>query len=307
MPRSPSTVRVTGVVATTSRERFASSGSSSTTECTSVVAPPTSTTTTSPTPGRSRRASRQQLDAGEHDVGRRAGDHRGEVGALAEVLAADHVGQEHRADRGTGGVRGEHADAGHHVVGDDVRVVLQCLFYLGPGVHVAGDDDGAGPAAGDDAPGRIDDHLGVAAVGPARQQHHVRPGRVPQAAPERCVRHTTRCGDDLDHAAAAGERDPAAGLGGDQLLVADHGDPQATSGAGAGEHLGVVGPGILLAEGGQAGVVPVEHVGLDRRRVRRLGHDPALGQVDQGRLGEGGAEVDADRAGLSVTGSRDGR
>ncbi len=48
MPRSPSTVRVTGCVATTSRPRFASSGSSSITECTSVVAPPMSTTATSP-------------------------------------------------------------------------------------------------------------------------------------------------------------------------------------------------------------------------------------------------------------------
>ena len=49
MPRSPSTVRVTGVGATTSRASSACSGSTSTTECTSVVAPPTSTTTTSPT------------------------------------------------------------------------------------------------------------------------------------------------------------------------------------------------------------------------------------------------------------------
>ncbi len=51
MPRSPSTVRLTGTVATTSRARPDSSGSTSTTECTSVVAPPTSTTTTSPAPG----------------------------------------------------------------------------------------------------------------------------------------------------------------------------------------------------------------------------------------------------------------
>ena len=37
-------------------------------------------------------AAGQQLDAGEHHVGRRAADHRREVGARAEVLAADHVG-----------------------------------------------------------------------------------------------------------------------------------------------------------------------------------------------------------------------
>ena len=69
MPRSPSTVRVTG------RRRddlanSASSGSSSTTEWTSVVAPPTSTTTTSPGPVLA--SSREQLDAGQHDVRRRA-------------------------------------------------------------------------------------------------------------------------------------------------------------------------------------------------------------------------------------------
>ena len=50
----------------------ASSGSSSTTECTSVVAPPTSTTTTSPAPGARRRDRGEQLDAGQHDVGRGA-------------------------------------------------------------------------------------------------------------------------------------------------------------------------------------------------------------------------------------------
>src|SRR4029079_9463853 len=47
MPSSPSTWRVPGVVAPTSRPSVASSGSRSTTEWTSVVAPPTSTTTTS--------------------------------------------------------------------------------------------------------------------------------------------------------------------------------------------------------------------------------------------------------------------
>ena len=67
IPRSPSTVRVTGVVATTSRESPASSGSRRTTECTSVVAPPMSTTTTSLA-----RLGGQHLDAGEHEVGRGA-------------------------------------------------------------------------------------------------------------------------------------------------------------------------------------------------------------------------------------------
>ena len=55
-------------------------------------------------------AAGQQLDPGEHHVRRRAAHHRGEVGPGREVLAADHVGQEHLADRGAGRVGGEDAD-----------------------------------------------------------------------------------------------------------------------------------------------------------------------------------------------------
>ena len=53
-------------------------------------------------------------------------------------------------------------------------------------------------------------------------------------------------------------------------------------------------PRVLVDEGGQAGVVPVEDVGVDRRPVRGRGDDPPRGQVDQRGLGERGAEVDAD-------------
>ena len=94
IPRSPSTVRVTGVVATTSRERPASSGSSRTTEWTSVVAPPMSTTTTS---------SPDSAASTSTPVSTRSGvaplHHRGEVGPRAEPLPADHVLEEHLADR----------------------------------------------------------------------------------------------------------------------------------------------------------------------------------------------------------------
>jgi hypothetical protein len=238
-------------------------------------------------------ASSQQLHAGEHDVGGRAGDHRREgwrTWPLAEVLAADHVGQEHLADRGTGRVRGEHADAGHHVVGDHVRRPRERRLHLGAGVDVARDDHGSGPAGLRQAPGRVDDRCGVAAVGAAGQQHDVRCTLVDgaQVVPARDSQHG-------HHSATAGQGDPAAGLGRDELLVADHGDPQPAACGRARQHLGVVGPGVLPAQRGEARVVPVEHVGPDRRRVRRLGHDPALDQVDERRLGEGGAEVDADR------------
>ena len=66
IPRSPSTVRLTGdggdhLAGRARRPR----GRRSTTECTSVVAPPTSTTTTSPAPGRSVvETAGEQLDGG---------------------------------------------------------------------------------------------------------------------------------------------------------------------------------------------------------------------------------------------------
>ena len=102
MPRSPSTVRLTGTVAITSRPSSAASGSSSTTECTSVVAPPTSTTTTSPAPGRSAsRPPASSSTAVSTSRGSRPGP-SGEVRPLRQVLAADHVAQEHLPDRGPG-------------------------------------------------------------------------------------------------------------------------------------------------------------------------------------------------------------
>ena len=134
MPRSPSTVRVTGVVATTSRESPASSGSSSTTEWTSWwprrCRPPQPAPLTRP--GRARLCC-QHLDTGEHQVGRRAAHHRREVGTLAQVLAPDHVGQEHLADGLPRGLRAEYADARDHVVRDHDRQVAQHVDHLGVG------------------------------------------------------------------------------------------------------------------------------------------------------------------------------
>src|SRR5205085_11227608 len=112
----------------------------------------------------------------------------------------------------------------------------------------------------------------------------------------------TRGRDDLDDPTTTGQGDPTSSLGRDQLLVADHGDPQAPTGRRAGEYVGTGGSRVGGDELGQAGVVPVEHVGLDRRRVRGLREDAAFGQVDQGRLGERGAEVDADGNVLVPTG-----
>ena len=122
MPRSPSTVRLTGTVATTSRPARRSSGSTSTTECTSVVAPPTSTTTTSPAPG----CSAPRPDASSSTaVSTMSGVAPCTIAVksarLRQVLAADHVAEEHLADRRPRTLGAQHADLGNDVVGDDVR------------------------------------------------------------------------------------------------------------------------------------------------------------------------------------------
>ena len=109
---------------------------------------------------------------------------------------------------------------------------------LGAGVDVAGDHDGPGPAARPRCPGprRRSPAALPPSVPPVSSTTSGR-GRAPQARQARRRAHDPR-GDDLDHPAAAGERDPAAGLGGDQLLVADDGDPQPAAGGRAGQHLG---------------------------------------------------------------------
>ena len=130
---------------------------------------------------------------------------------------------------------------------------------LGLRGRVAGDDDRAVPATrGDPARARQDAVL-VATVGATRQQHDVRPRRRCQLEVGRVVGGPA---EHRDHLAAAGERHPAAGLRGDQLLVADDRDPQATSGRGAREHLGVGRDRMRSSELGAAGVEAVEHVAL---------------------------------------------
>jgi hypothetical protein len=235
----------------------------------------------------------QQLDAGQHDVRGGAADHRGEVGPLAEVLAADDVGEEDLADRGAGRVGRQHPDLRYDVVGEHVRQAREDRAHLVAGVDVARHDHRAAPPRRHQVTRCPEQHLAVAAVGPPGQQHDVGVGQVREVVAAGEGGH----GDDL---APARQRDPAARLGGDQLLVADHRDAQAAAGAGAGQHLGVGRARVLLHQGGEARVVPLEHVRRpsrrgERRRVGRRGHDPAGGQVDQGGLGERRAEVDAQR------------
>ena len=60
------------------------------------------------------------------------------------------------------------------------------------------------------------------------------------------VRRRQRAGVHVHDPAAGRQRDPAAGLRGDQPLVPDDRDPQAAARAGAGQHLARAGAGLLL-------------------------------------------------------------
>ena len=157
-----------------------------------------------------------------------------------------------------GAVGREHADAGHDVVGHDERR----LGVLEEGHHdrlrldVAGHHHGPRPGGARQEVGVALEHLRVAAVGAADEQDDVGLG-CPEVG-QLVVVETAR--EDQDDLAAAGEGDPAPGLGGDELLVADDGDAQPASRTRAGEHVGADRTVVLLDEARQAGVVPVEHV-----------------------------------------------
>ena len=96
---------------------------------------------------------------------------------LRQVLAADHVPQEHLADRGAGRARararrsaGPRCRPGRTAC----RPPSSSVGDLGPGVHVAGDHDRPAASAALASVGRAgQQHLGVAAVGAADQQHDV--------------------------------------------------------------------------------------------------------------------------------------
>ena len=186
MPRSPSTVRVTGVVATTSRERVASSGSSSTTECTSVVAPPTSTTTTSPAPGWSASTPRASSST---PVSTTSG--------VAPVTMAVKSARLLRClppitwDRNISRIA-PRADSGAStpIRGTTLSATTYGVARPAPprprrGVDVAGDHDRAGPAARDDPLRGVDDDLRCCRRRCRRSAARRRAGRAAQGAPDR--------------------------------------------------------------------------------------------------------------------------
>ena len=282
MPRSPSTVRVTRVVATTSRLSPESSGSSSTTLWTSVVAPPTSTTTVSPAASaRSSTPVRTTSGVAPCTMARKSSRALRCLPPITWERNSSRI-----AVRAPSGARTP--IRGTMLASHDERVGGEDPGDLVARLDHAGDHHRAGPARGERA-GARQDRLRVAAVGATGQEDDV--GLAVSDAAQVVL---PAGGEHGHHLAAAGEGHPAPRLGGDQLLVADHGDPQAAARARAGQGRRVHCACILPGQRGQARVVPVEDVGVDRRAVLGGRDDPAVGQVDERGLGERRAEVDAD-------------
>ena len=138
--------------------------------------------------------------------------------------------------------------------------------------------DRSAPASG----GRVvPEHRGLAAVGPADQQDDV--GRHLGQHRERVV--VQPAGGDVHDPRPGGERGPMAGLGADQLLVADDGEPQPAPGAGAGGDRDVGEARRRLQDAG-------DDVVERRRRLGGVQQRPGA-DVDERRLRVRRADVDA--------------
>ena len=228
MPRSPSTVRRPGGSATACVRGVVLRDSA---EYTSVVAPPTSTTSSVPAV----RVGGQQLDAGQHRVrggGRApATANRGPRDSLLPPITWRRNTSRIAARAGPGSST---PMRGQHVARRDDRTPAPAAGRGGVArVGVAGEHHRhRQPGRGE--PGRVvQQHLPVAAVGAADQQHHIRAGGA-QCGTSGGVEPAGRHVHDL---APADSADPVPGLGGDQPLVADDGQPQAAAGRRAGQHL----------------------------------------------------------------------
>ena len=272
-----------------------------------MVAPPTSTTTTSPAPGCS--ASRPRASSSTA-VSTTSGVAPRTIAVKSarcdRCLPPITCAQEHLADRGPRADPGASTPiCGHHVVGQRRTACRQPSSSAATSSRAstlpATTTGPAPPGAGQRA-GAGQQHLGVAAVGAADEQHDVRRGW--RAA--RAGRRGQAAAGDVHDPAAAGQRDPAAGLGGDQLLVADDGDPQPAAGRRAGQHLARRPPAGRppASSARQASQPSRTSVSIGGPVARPWPTQLPVVDVDQRRLGERRAEVDAGdrarrRAGLS--------
>ena len=177
MPRSPSTVRVTGVGRDHLTGEPASSGSTSTTLVHVGGGPADVDDHHVARPDRS--ASRPRASSST-PVSTTSGVAPVTIAAKSvrrrQVLAADDVRQEHLADRGPGRVGASTPIRGTTLSASDVRHARQDRRHVVLRLGVAGHDDRSAQPASTRVRAAVEEGLGVAAVGAAGQQHDV--GRV---------------------------------------------------------------------------------------------------------------------------------
>ena len=187
-------------------------------------------------------AAREQLDARQHDVGRRPPHHVGEVVpgpiARAEVLAADHVRQEHLPDRGRAPTRprGRRSSAPRCRPGRTASATPRRSAATRPAPRRRPQRRPGRTSTRHREQGRVADQLALLPPSVPPTSSTTSGSGLGQVGVAAVVEAAGEHGHDL---ATAGQRDPSTGLGRDELLVADDRDPQAAAGAGAGEHLGV--------------------------------------------------------------------
>ena len=186
----------------------------------------------------------EHLDAPEHRVGGGRADELGEAATSREALAADDVGEEGLADGAARRLGRDDPDARQDVVGDDEPAPggLEERGHLRASVDVPGDDDRGAEPRLRQSRRVVEQHVGVAAVGATDEEDEVGSGR-PQG---RDVGAAHRAGRDVDDLRARRQPHPVPCLGGHRPLVADDGEPQPSSGAGADEDLVGLTPAVAV-------------------------------------------------------------
>ncbi len=165
----------------------------------------------------------QPADTGQHGIGRDGTDEPAESRPAREALAADHVLQEHGANRGPRRGGGQFADVGQHVVGHDDGPAggeQEGQGFLADG-RVPGQHDRTGDPVDGKPVGVVQEDAGVAAVGAAGEQEDVRFRRA-QGTQAGAVQFA---GGHVHDLGPRRQRDPVAGFHADQPLLPDDGQP----------------------------------------------------------------------------------
>lgn len=185
------------------------------------------------------------------------------------------------------GDRGELANSGQDIVGDDDRPIAcpQECRALGGGLGIARQHHGRRKTRLGQPLGVVLEDFRIATIGPTHEQQDVRAG-----APKRGdLGPAEGPGRDVHHPRPGTQSDAVARQGRHGALIADHGQPQATAGARTDQW---VDPWVRTQRR-QRPLDAFKHIG-----ARGRGHGGATAylpvvEVDEQSLGEGAAHIDA--------------